>query len=807
MNYSLFEKPSRYINHEYNAVKKKCTPLTVALAFADTYEVGMSHIGLKILYKIINDIPYASAERVFAPWPDYRNYLEAHSLALVSLETAKPLSAFDVIGFSLQYELCYSTVLDMLYLAHIPIRSEDRLDDDTLPLVIAGGPCTVNPMPMSPFIDVFFVGEAEEAIVEILEMIYNCRYLNALSKVDTLQELSKIEGCYIPHLDKSQRTIKRRYIKDLETAVFPDKPVVPFMSVVHDRVAVEIARGCAQGCRFCQAGIVYRPLRYRSVSKIISLAEDLIKHTGYEELSFVSLSSGDYPHLIQLLNICNQRFASKKVALSLPSLRVASVSREALQCIKSVRKTGFTMAPEAATARLRAVINKDFSDEDYEQALDALFAEGWQTLKLYYMVGLPTETDEDVQAIKDMVMKALKVAKAKTSKFVNINVTVSPFVPKAHTPLQWCAQEPIALIKQKLDYLHENFKSKRFNFKGHNPYMSLLEAVFARGDVAVSALIEQAWREGCRLDAWSDFFDFNKWLVSAEKTGIDLHAYAERTFAKDESFPYSHIDPLVSTDFLYGQYEEALRGSRLRACTDKCSACGLKCKSNAFALDTPRAITTTASVKVHTGYTLRLRVAYSKQGNLRYLSHLETSTAITRAIRRSGISVDYTKGFHPAVNVSFGPPLSVGVASLKEYFDMYVLVPFDLKEAKSALTEALPEGLTLIDMQIVPFKAPSLTAFITAYRYQIELPEGFEFHFDPKKLEIRREDKVVDLNKSLIELKHTKNLIEIFVIDTENVKIRLSEFVQALTGLDAKTLQITRLAMYGYVNGGFKEPL
>jgi len=453
VNFSYLQKPSRYINNEINAVYSD-KPVKVALVFPDIYEIGMSHLGLKILYTIINDLPFASAERVFSPWVDLEAEIKAKGILLSSLESRRPLRDFDIVGFSLQYELSYTTVLNMLSMGGIPVTSEERLSSPSVryPLVIAGGPCSVNPMPMSPFIDAFLIGDGEEAVKEILENYYRWKNDGDGRKESLLQSLSQVEGIYVPSLHASSpkvhfvvndpssfilhpsSSVKRRVLASLDNAPYPDKPIVPFTAIVHDRINIEVSRGCSMGCRFCQAGMIYRPVRERSPHNALALAETALRNTGYEEVAFTSLSAGDYSCLLNVVRDFNKKFKKDRIALSLPSLRVAAINTALLKEIRTVRKTGFTIAPEAGTERLRKVINKDFSDGDYEQALKILFEEGWLNLKLYFMIGLPTETDEDIEGILTMALKALKTAKQYTKRFVNINIGVSPFIPKAHTP-------------------------------------------------------------------------------------------------------------------------------------------------------------------------------------------------------------------------------------------------------------------------------------------------------------------------------------------------------------------------------------
>lgn len=798
INYGKFQRPSRYIGGEINRTVKEAVDLRVALAFPDLYEVGMSHLGLKILYEIINHLPYAFAERVFMPAPDVAGYLRSNRLPLSSLESNRPIKDFDLLGFSLQYELSSTTVLEILHLSGIPLLTEQRLDTKgRYPIVLAGGPCATNPLPLSPFIDAFFIGEAEEAIVELLEALRTYKQEGIRDPFEVLKAIASIEGFYVPQIHKGE-IIRRRWIEDLESAYAPVRPIVPYMSIVHDRVAIEVTRGCPRGCRFCQAGVLYRPFRQRSVKRILEIADKSLKNTGYETLSLSSLSAGDYHCLLQAMRDFNRLFGHRMVSLSLPSLRVGSVTKEILKELKSIRKSGFTIAPEAATDRLRRVINKDFTNEDYERLLAELFEEGWLNLKLYFMIGLPTERQEDLEAIPKMAHRAIRIAKSKIKRFVNVSVTVSPFIPKAHTPFQWVGQRPIEEIEETLQFLRKRLTDKGIKYKGHDPRMSLLEAVIARGDRAVSELIHKAWQLGACLDGWSEYLNFDLWLKAQSLSGIDLKAYAERTFPLEEPLPWDFVDLGIDKGFLVRQYQAALNEQITPPCDARCSGCGLSCRENQEQGGCSQGLTVTADKKGEQRQRakLRVRVCFSKTGRLRYLSHLETTHAILRALRRIEVPLDYSKGFNPSPLVSFGPPLSVGVAGLREYFDMEVFPPFDIQLAKSRLKETLPEGLDIGEIALIPMDAPSLTSLISRYDYIVRSLDG-----RPLPL-MANEPK--DCIRELKELADGSVLVSL--MDHKEQKAKLSEAVRELFGLEVSDLDITRIALYGY-NKGWVQPL
>jgi len=591
------QKPARYMGGEMNAALKdpKSVAIRYAFAFPDVYEVGMSHLGSRILYDIINKHEDALCERVFMPWVDMADLMRKENVPLFTLETRSPVRGFDMLGITLQYEMSYTNILEILDLSGIPLHSEDRTWDD--PIVIAGGPCAFNPEPLHHFIDAFSIGDGEISTLETIEVLKQCK-AEGVSRQECLRRLSRLRGVYVPSLYEATyhedgtlktfepieegvpRTVVKNMIADLDTAEYPESVIVPFMEIVHDRINIEVLRGCTRGCRFCQAGMIYRPVRERSMQRILELAGKLVDGTGYEEITLSSLSTGDYSCLPQLAHELMERFAEKRVSLSLPSLRLDSDLKKTLEETQKVRKSSLTYAMEAGTQRLRDVINKGITEENLTSSVSDAFASGWSSVKLYFMFGLPTETYEDLDGIADLankvVRKYFETPKHIRAKGLRVNCSASCFVPKAFTPFQWEAQDTIEQFEEKQKHLCRIMHIKGVEFNWHQPQVSFLEAVFARGDRKTADALEAAWKLGCRFDGWTDQFKFDKWMEAFEQTGVDPKFYANRRREKDELLPWSFIDAGVTQSFLWRERERAVSGQPTPDCRKGCQGCGLK---------------------------------------------------------------------------------------------------------------------------------------------------------------------------------------------------------------------------------------
>lgn len=591
--FSAVQKPVRYIGGEYGAVYKNSADVKIrfAMCFPDLYEVGMSHLGMRILYHLKNTRPDTWCERAFMPWDDMIEELEKRQMPLFAIESRDPLANFDILGFSLQYEMSYTNVLEMLRLSKIPLCACDRKED--FPFICAGGPCAANPEPMADFIDFFIIGEGEEVNMEVLDA-YSAWKDSGMPKSAFLEQVAQIEGIYVPSFyevsyDGEKQTgfspvhpaapkkIRRRIIRDMDKAFYPTEMIVPYGEIVHDRISLELFRGCIRGCRFCQAGMLYRPVRERSSARLISLAEELIKQTGYEEISLLSLSTSDYSELAPLTEAILEMTEKQKISMALPSLRIDNFSIDLLQKIQKVRKTGLTFAPEGGTQRMRDIINKGITEADVLKSAATAFGNGYKSIKLYFMIGLPFELPEDVAGIPLLAQKVLETAyrvpRQKGEKPATVTMSVSSFVPKPHTPFQWCAQNTSEMLREKQQIMRENCKSKRITLNYHASNLSVLEGVFARGDRRLGAVLRRAVELGCRFDGWSEHFSFDRWMQAFAEVGIDPAMYT-RARALEECLPWDMIDIGVSKEYLAREYKKAEKGEITPNCRAACSGCG-----------------------------------------------------------------------------------------------------------------------------------------------------------------------------------------------------------------------------------------
>ena len=841
------EKPSRYLGTEVNAVHKPDARVRIALAFPDLYDLGLGNLGLHILYAVLNGLEGVGAERVYAPGVDMEALLRERDLPAFALESRDSLDQFDGIGFTLQSELTFTNILNLIDLAGMPLRTKDRRESD--PLTFAGGPAVFNPEPLAPFMDFFVIGDGEDVVIEIARLLDEVKGREA-----RLDALAEVEGVYVPARYAMETLpdgrilppvdgpkIRKRIAKDLNGATFPVNYIVPFTQQVHDRISLEVLRGCTQGCRFCQAGMTTRPVRERTMENIGDLMDRTLKTTGYEEVSLVSLSTCDYSNVRQMVDSVVRRAAPERIGVSLPSLRLDSFSVELADMVAGIRRTGLTFAPEAASPRLRAVINKWIPDEDLLNMSSEAFKRGWDHVKLYFMIGLPTERDDDIEAIADLTLRTLGVGREWNPK-AKVNTGVSTFVPKPFTPFQWAQQLSLEETKRRQGILLNRFQRVNgVKFGRHDPAETWLEGLVSRTDRRAADLIEMAWRLGCRFDAWDEHRSLAKWQEAIERVGFDVED-ALRAREVGERLPWDHIDILVSKEWFVEDWERAQQLKHAEDCRhSKCHRCGVIDHERPLCAHMLRnSIEGRKSERdwvrpappVEMGLkpsrpglppvrppeappVQRLILRTGILGGARYLSHLETMNAWLRTLRRAEVPLVYSQGFHPHPKVAFSSARPVAEASLGEYMDITLNERIDTDELLERLQETVPEGFRVYGVTEVDLKAPSLMSAVDGMDYVV-IVDGPPERWEPAVSGLLVRDQViverrtkrkarrrgppmreVDIRPNIVSVgvepageEHSLIRVELRTIDTRGAKIRE---VLDVMGADFTDAQVVRL--------------
>ncbi len=715
---SCVQRPSRYLGREVNAVFKdpRAVSLRAVLVFPDLYEVGMSHLGLGILYDVLNRRDDIWAERAYAPAPDLEAELRRRCQSLTSLESGTPLKDFPLVGVSLQYELSYTNVLNILELGGIPLMAAERGPMD--PVVVGGGPAAMNPEPVAPFFDAFVLGDGEEAVLEVADVVRDWKAARGTRR-ELWQALSEVEGVYVPALfdmafDPEGRLqeirplgprnqVSRRVLADLESVPLSPRVLVPTCQIVHDRLNVEISRGCTRGCRYCQAGILYRPVRERRPENVLAWVDRALAATGFEEVSLLTLSAGDYKALPWLLSHLMDRLEPQKVALSLPSLRADTLTPEVMAQITRVRRTGLTIAPEAGSERLRAVVNKNLPEEVIISSAGAAFKAGWRLLKLYFMIGLPTETAEDLAAIAHLTRQVMKAGPAGMRP--RLNVSLSSFIPKAHTPFQWEAQAGLTESQGRLHEVKNLLRQPGVELKWNSAAQSWLEGIFSRGDRRLAPVLLAAYRRGCRLDAWSEHLRLEPWRQAFQEAGVDPDGY-HRSRDSGELLPWDHLEAGVSRDFLREERDRAYRVLQTPDCRQEgCQDCG-RCDEDQVVLrlaeNPPAATPLPRPQPAAPAQVFWHRLVFAKVEEARWLGHLELVNAVYRSLRRAALPLAMSLGHHPLPRVAFHGALPLGVESLCEIMDVGLAAEVDSCEVVASLNRALPAGVKILTAAGLP---------------------------------------------------------------------------------------------------------
>ncbi len=844
-------RPGRYTGNEIHVIRKKWESVEVhfALAFPDVYEIGMSNVGMGILYHLLNQCDWIAAERVYSPWIDMEQKMREAHIPLFSLESKKSVRFFDIVGISIQHELQYTNVINLLDLAGIPLRSSERNERD--PIVIAGGLCAFNPEPLALFLDAVVLGDGEEVIIEIAEVMRKSKR-ERKNREKTLRALSQLEGVYVPsfyyeEIDSDGAfkgtvpktkdicpKVRARTLDCLSLGNYPSKPLVPLIEVTHDRFSMEIMRGCTRGCRFCNAGMIYRPVRERSVEDLVKQAKTTIQNTGYDEISLMSLSTSDYFHLPCLISDLKTAFHGKEISISFPSLRTDSFTLEMAEFAYGLRRTGLTFAPEAGTQRLRHVINKNAEEEDLFRAVEIGFKQNWPRVKLYFMIGLPSETLDDIQGIIDMVWQVVLIARKYGKK--EIIVSISPFSPKPQTPFQWESQDNLEIMNEKILLLKNKLKWPEVHFSWRDPQISRLETMLGRGDRKIGEVIYRAWEKGARFDAWSDQFRYDLWDEAMKRNAVSIDNYVGSKNIHDP-LPWDHLDKGVSKLYFLQEREKALSEVSTDDCRlNPCQECGLSehpvCRKlvsfDKTDIKTPLEQSQGLVYGRRIKYVqkplvkMKLRLGYRKMSEVRFTSHLDLIRIFIRALRRATIPVAFSQGYHQHPKIETCPPLPLGFTSQAEYIDLEITdhLPRDFE---GKINRCLPLGLEIFSSKVFFKKMPTLNSLISLASYYIDWGEPVEreeihscidtfMKKNSHRIMVHRKEitKELDLRDFIVKMSQNDRGVDLVMRFSPQGTPKLNEVIEAVfpnIGDSLTNKRIERTGLYLEKQGIWLTPL
>ena len=810
---SQVRKPGRYCGGEFNMIKKDHNKVDVkiCLIYPDIYDIGMSFYGYQLLYHLVNAKKSFVAERSYSPWFDMEELMRLENLPLFSLETLTPLSEFDLLGFTLQYEMTYTNILNILDLSKIPIFSKNRGEED--PIIIAGGSGSVNPEPIRDFIDIFVIGDGEEIIIQLMEKIKKYKQQN-YKRDNILRYLSSPkDGIYVPKYFQKNEYVIANKIKSLSKENYSIKPLVPIKEIVQDRLSLEVQRGCTAGCRFCQAGMIYRPIRERPYSELAKYTKDALKNTGYETVSLLSLSTTDYTGLRPYFSLTKKYFNDNSISVSLPSLRLDSFNSKIVDDINNQKKSGITFAPEAGTQRLRDVINKNITEEDLFSSVKVALENNYKTLKFYFMIGLPTETDEDIAGIVDLIKRISTMSKSYGR--IRINVSISTFIPKPLTPFQWEKQLLPEETDRIIHYLRNELKNTKVKLMTNDPYESLIESVVSRGDDKLNLVIYDVWENGGKFDAWSEKFDKDLWLNALKKYDIDPLKYTSEKNIND-SLPWDFIDFGIKKDFLIEEREKAFKLESTIDCRDGCYFCGV-CNKDLKMLQNNKNIYNDEEVaesklkleieeenKLEDAEEWIVRMKFAKAGLIKYITHHDLFRIFQRSINMLNLPIKYSQGFNRRPKISFGFPIPMSYAAFEEYVDMIFLR--SISDIKSKFNGVLPEGLKIISQEQIERKTPSIMINTKEIIYKVKFYSDIDTdkiknkYFDLRKnddLKIKRKNKKkvkeINLREFIEDLEFGENYIIIKYKVVNSKTARVVELLKLLFGEDIPKFQGERL--------------